>query len=112
MIGDETELSVRYLEQLFRDLKKAEIVLSKKGKNGGYQLTKPLDKITVREILNSVEGSLAPVKCIDNISCSRADGCITRDLWSSIYNEINSVIDNITLQNLVEDYQKNLRYNI
>lgn len=108
IIGDDTGLSVRYLEQLFRDLKRSQIVFSKKGKNGGYHLSKPMDEITVRDILNSVEGSMAPVKCIDNIRCSRADECITRSLWVSIYDEIKSVIDNITLKNLVEDYHRNM----
>jgi len=111
MICDETHLTVRYLEQLFRDLKKSQIVISKKGKNGGYQLAKPADEISVREILNSVEGSLAPVKCIDNKPCNRADKCITRSVWESIYEEINSVIDNITLKSLIEDYKRNLEDN-
>lgn len=104
----ETSLSQRYLDQLFRDLKTHEIVISKKGKNGGYQLAKISSDITVGEIFRSVEGSLSPVKCIDNKYCDRIDNCITRDLWVDIYDEINSVVDNITLESLVEDYKKKL----
>lgn len=104
----ETSLSQRYLDQLFRDLKTNGIVISKKGKNGGYQLNKPIAEITVGEILRAVEGSLSPVKCIDNEYCDRVGICITRDLWIDIYDEINSVINNITLQSLVDDYKRKL----
>ena len=107
-ICEETLLSQRYLDQLFRDLKTDGIVISKKGKNGGYHLNKSADEITVGEIFRSVEGSLSPVKCIDNEYCSRIDRCITRDLWIDVYNEINSVVDNITLQSLVDDYKRKL----
>lgn len=107
-ISKETSLSQRYLDQLFKDLKVHEIVISKKGKNGGYQLTKASSYISVGEILKASEGSLTPVKCIDNEYCERADSCLTRDLWINIYDEINSVIDNITLQSLVDDYKRKL----
>lgn len=107
MICDETGLSNRYLDQLFRELKNDEIVSSKKGKHGGYQLAKPAQDITVRDILVAVEGSLAPVKCIENKPCSRAEKCISRDLWTSIHREIDDVISHITLKSLTDDYRKN-----
>lgn len=107
-ISEETSLSHRYLDQLFRELKTDEIVISKKGKNGGYHLNRSAGEITVGEIFRSVEGSLSPVKCIDREYCDMIDSCITRDLWIDVYDEINSVIDNITLQSLVDDYKRKL----
>jgi Rrf2 family protein len=104
----ETSISQRYLDQLFRDLRNHNIVISKKGKNGGYQLAKPINEITVGEIFRAVEGSLSPVRCIDNEYCDRADICITRDLWVEIHDEINSVIDSITLKTLVNNYKEKL----
>lgn len=107
-ISAETSLSQRYLDQLFRELKSSGIVISKKGKNGGYQLNKPVEEITVGDILRSVEGSLAPVKCIDGKPCDRVDSCITKCLWTDIYDEINSVVDTITLKSLADDYKRKL----
>jgi len=107
-ICKETSLSQRYLDQLFRDLKNHGIVISKKGKTGGYHLAKPPADITVGDILRSVEGSLTPVKCIDNEYCDRVDSCITRDLWIDVYTELNSVVDNITLNSLVDKYKRKL----
>ncbi|MEX1378368.1 MAG: Rrf2 family transcriptional regulator [Eubacteriales bacterium] len=110
-ICTETGLSNRYLDQLFRELKNDEIVSSKKGKNGGYQLAKASDDITVKDILTSVEGSLAPVKCIDNKPCSRGNKCIAIDLWTNIHDEIEDVISNITLKSLIDDYRANKEEN-
>ena len=105
-ISLETEISEGYLEQLFRLLKSDSIIISKKGKNGGYQLAKPPSDIVVGEIFRAVEGSLSPVKCLDNQYCNRADICLTRGLWQNIYDEINDIVDNITLQSLIVDYDK------
>lgn len=109
VISRETGLSQRYLDQLFRDLKSNGKVAGKKGKNGGYSLAKPPGEMSVGEILRAVEGSLAPVKCLDNDICNMSGDCITRNLWADIYREINSVIDNITVEYLVNEYKEKLK---
>ncbi len=108
-ISSETGISMGYLEQLFRELKNSGIITSKKGKNGGYQMAKSLDKTTVGEIFRSVEGSLSPVKCIDDEYCKRYDYCISINLWKKLYDEINNVVDNITLANLLAKYKNKIK---
>lgn len=107
-ISHDTNISERYLEQLFSQLKKSCLVISKKGKSGGYRLAKPSSDITIGEILRAVEGSLSPVKCLDNENCKRSSECISRNLWGKIYDEINSVIDNATLEKLINNYKLKL----
>jgi Rrf2 family protein len=107
-ISLETNISEKYLEQLFTLLKKSSIVVSKKGKNGGYHLTRPSKDITVGDIFRAVEGSLTPVKCLDNEYCKRTNECISRNLWSRIYEKINDVIDNISLEDLICQYKNTI----
>lgn len=111
-IAERQGLSENYLEQLFAVLKKAGLVKSIRGSQGGYTLGTSADNITVGDILRALEGSLAPVDCVmENgaSSCSRYDCCVTRGIWEKIRDSINSVIDSTTLENLVEDYRKSIK---
>lgn len=108
-IAERQEISENYLEQLFAVLKKAGIVKSIRGSHGGYVLGQSPDKITVGSILRALEGSLAPVDCVmenDPEKCQRACSCVTRPVWEKIRDSVNSVVDSITLADLVEDYKK------
>lgn len=110
-IAERQGLSESYLEQLFAVLKKAGLVKSIRGSQGGYTLGEDPDKISVGDILRSLEGSMAPTDCVsENCEvhhCDNSDRCVTRGVWEKIRDGINSIIDNITLQELVEDYNKN-----
>ncbi len=109
-IAERQQLSENYLEQLFAALKKAKLVKSVRGSQGGYSLGDRPEKITVGDILRTLEGSMAPTDCVSENcgihDCGNADFCVTRGVWEKIRDGINSVIDNITLQELVDDYHK------
>ena len=104
-ISTQANISEGYLEQIFRLLKKENVISSKKGKNGGYFFDRSLDQISVGDILNAVEGSLAPVKCVEDEICNRSDECLTRDLWEDVFILINDTINNISLLSLIKDYR-------
>lgn len=110
-IAERQGLSENYLEQLFAVLKKAKLVKSIRGSQGGYTLGESPDKISVGDILRALEGSMSPTDCVsencETHHCSTSDCCITRGVWEKIRDGINNVIDNISLQELVEDYNKN-----
>lgn len=111
-IAERQGLSENYLEQLFSALKKAKLVKSIRGSQGGYTLGSDADKITVGHILRALEGSLAPVECVMEYGaapCSRYEYCVTRGIWEKIRDSINTVIDSTTLENLVEDYRKSIK---
>ena len=63
-ISERTELSMKYLEMIVGNLKKAELVESTRGKEGGYRLCKSPADYSILEILNCIEDNLAPVACI------------------------------------------------
>ncbi|ADL42178.1 transcriptional regulator, BadM/Rrf2 family [Caldicellulosiruptor obsidiansis OB47] len=108
-IAERQEISEHYLEQLIAALKKAGLVKSIRGAQGGYMLSREPSKITIGEILRALEGSLSPSECIDDIEkvdCPRAEFCVTRKVWEKVKEAIENVVDSVTLQNLVDDYKK------
>ncbi len=101
-------ISENYLEQLFASLKKSGLVKSVRGAQGGYILSKPADKITVGDVLRSLEGTLCPVECIDldlPTDCDKADVCVTAPVWAKLRDKINEVVDSFTIADLVLDYE-------
>ena len=97
-------ISDKYLEQIISVLNKAGYVRSVRGAQGGYLLKSDPETYTVGMILRQNEGSLAPVSCIedDEIICDRQEQCVTSIVYKKINDAISNVVDNITLQDLVD----------
>ena len=96
-------LSESYLEQLMGPLRKAGLVRSVRGAQGGYSLGRDPSEITVGDILRVLEGPLAPTDCVGEAEfehCGRAEGCITRSVWLRVQDSIEDVVDSITLADL------------
>ena len=109
-IAERQQISDKYLEQIVSSLNKAGFVKSLRGPQGGYRLTKKPEEYTVGMILRLIEGSLAPVACLDDDinNCTRADRCPTLILWEKLYDAISEVVDNITLADLIS-WQNNMK---
>ena len=108
-IAERQEISESYLEQLLNTLKKAGLVSSTRGHQGGYILTKDPEEITIFSIVEVLEGTLAPVHCIDKsrvLECKRKDICVTKGIWDKVRNSICSVLEAITLKELVDEQLK------
>lgn len=103
-IAKRQEISDKYLEQIISVLNKAGYVKSVRGPQGGYMLTRKPGEYTAGMILRLTEGSLAPVSCLEfEINdCVRQEQCATLELWKRVDNAVKSVVDNITLEDLVE----------
>lgn len=103
-IAARQEISEKYLEQIITALSRAGFVKSTRGAQGGYRLAKDPKEYTVGMILRAIEGSLAPVACLDDAhnECPRASTCATLTLWEQLNDAINSVVDHVTLADLVE----------
>lgn len=97
------QISEKYLEQIIHQLCKAGFVRSARGANGGYQLSHSPESYTVGMILCLMEGSLAPVPCLDfqTNTCPRAPRCATVELWKKLQDAIDDVVNNVTLADLV-----------
>jgi len=107
-VAQRQQLSETYLEQLIAHLKKAGLVKSIRGAQGGYELIRKPEEISVGEIIRTLEGPLAPSECVmDNEpECTKAENCVTRLIWEKIMEGINNVVDSITLNDMVNDYYK------
>ena len=105
-ISERQKISEYYLEQLFAPLRKANIINSIRGAQGGYILSKSPENITIYEIMEVLEGPVEISNCLDEgVSCSNTDCCATRLLWSKIKNSIDDVTKSTTLKDIVEDYK-------
>lgn len=101
-------ISVLYLEQLFTRLKAAGLVGSTRGPKGGFRLTRLPSQIRIGDILQTMEGSMALVACVDNaMLCSRADSCVTRKVWAEMKQAMDKVLESTTLQDLVKRGERN-----
>lgn len=110
-ISQRQDISDKYLEQIITQLSRAGLVKSARGAQGGYMLAKEPQEYTVGEILRLLEGNLAPVACVDDTKevCTRADECVTMEVWREIKDAVNKVVDNITLADLVEQQRQKCR---
>jgi Rrf2 family protein len=101
-------LSEQYLEQIFGRLKAAGLVESTRGAGGGYSLGAEPGKITVGQVLVALEGELSPAECVgeEATECKNACVCTTHEIWQRIYDGFNSVVNGITLQDMLDDYHR------
>lgn len=103
-IAERQHISDKYLEQIISVLNKSGYVKSVRGPQGGYILIKNPKDYTVGMILRLTEGSLAPVECLEfeENTCSRRQECVTLKVWEKIDQAVKDVVDNITLEDLLQ----------
>ena len=103
-IAQRQDISEKYLEQIVALLARAGFVTSVRGAQGGYRLVLEPKDYTVGIILRQIEGNLSSVKCLEESpnKCGRCNNCVTIEVWKQINDAVNNVIDNITLQDLLE----------
>lgn len=106
-IAERQHISVSYLEQLISKLRKAGIVNSIRGAQGGYMLAKPAEEISVGDILRALEGDLHPVDCAEiaggDSPCQGADICVTKFVWKRISDSISQAVDTLMLSDLAAE---------
>lgn len=101
-IGKRQQISARYLEQLLFSLKLAGMVSSSRGMGGGFTLAKPASEIRLLDIVQALDGPIAPVRCVDEPDqFSRSGYCAARDVWVQVKEAANKVLESVTLEDLV-----------
>lgn len=104
-ISERQNISERYLEQVFSLLRKSDLIIGKKGAQGGYTLSKYPSEITIGEILRSLEGNLLLID-VKDCESSDVEGFVNRTVWSEINKKINDYFESITLEEVVNKYKK------
>ena len=102
-IAQRQQISLMYLEHLITPLVAAEMIRSMRGARGGIWLARSPQEIKLSEVVELLEGSIAPVDCVnDPKACPRSDLCVTRDVWIELKEAMDGVLESKTLQDLVE----------
>jgi Rrf2 family protein len=109
-IAEHDGMPLAYLEHLVARLRKAGLIDSRRGSRGGYMLARPAELITTAEIVEALEGAIAPIECISQgpdgaIVCSRESDpghvCPTKLLWTKVRFSIVTALENTTLADLI-----------
>ncbi len=117
VIADAEGLPLAYLEHLVARLRRAELVESRRGARGGYSLSRPAEKITMAEVVQALEGDIAPIECITAgadgaLVCARDgtpghDPCPTKLLWTRVQGSIVRTLTDMTLADLAQPAPRN-----
>ncbi len=103
-IAERQGIPEAYLEQLIAMLRRAELVLSNRGAQGGYRLARSPEQITVGDVLRALEGGLNLVDCLEeDETCGKSCDCPSRIVWIKLRDGLNRVVDGITLRDMVEE---------
>ena len=103
-ISKRQHISEYYLEQLFSHLRKAKLIKSVRGAQGGYILNKEPKDITVSDVFDVLEGPIEISDCIEGEVCSNSSCCASRLLWEKLKESIDNVTKTMTLQDMIDDY--------
>jgi Rrf2 family iron-sulfur cluster assembly transcriptional regulator len=104
-ISERQDISLSYLEQLFGKLRRHQLVDSVRGPGGGYTLAKPLDAVSVADIIRAVDEPVDATQCGGKENCHDEHRCMTHDLWTSLNKKIYEYLDSVTLAELVAKQQ-------
>lgn len=105
-IAQRQEISANYLEQVFSTLRKAGLVKSIKGAQGGYLMAMRPSQMTVGMILRALEGNLSVVDRSENTGPDRSiQNCIQKMVWDVMTETVNNMVDQVTLEDLVNEYK-------
>jgi Rrf2 family protein len=113
-LADNEQLPVKFLEQILQALKDAGLVISARGKFGGYRLAKPMKQITIGQVVRLIDGPLAPIGCVsqtayEKCTCPDEAHCGLRMLMLDVRNAIAGILDRYTLADVVEITLRKLR---
>lgn len=100
-------IPIKFLEQIFMQLKQAGLVKTRRGKKGGYALAKPADAIAIGQVVRLIDGPLAPIGCVsqtayEKCSCPDEAHCGLRLLMLDVRNAIAGILDSFTLQQVID----------
>ncbi|MEA3454852.1 MAG: Rrf2 family transcriptional regulator [Candidatus Caldatribacteriota bacterium] len=106
-IAEKEEISEKYLSHLVIPLKSSGLISSSRGAHGGYRLAKSPPQITLKEIVQTLEGGISCVECVKNPSvCHRASKCATRSIWKKLDEKIADELSSVTLEDLANSQKE------
>ena len=103
-VAKRTDAPIKFLEQVLLDLKRGGFVESRRGKVGGYLLSRPPAQIKVGDITRFIDGPIEPLACVERgySGCKDIYKCIFRKIWREVARSTSDIIDNITFEDLAK----------
>ncbi|MBU1870322.1 MAG: Rrf2 family transcriptional regulator [Candidatus Omnitrophica bacterium] len=107
-IAKRADIPVKFSEQILLELKRGGFVQSKRGKIGGYRLSRPPSQIKLGDVVRFIDGPIEPIACLRRgyVGCNDIKVCVFRGIWQQVANSISKIIDNITFEELVKKADK------
>ncbi|MFC3860195.1 Rrf2 family transcriptional regulator [Deinococcus antarcticus] len=106
-VSDRQGLSQHYLEQIASNLRRAGFIKSVRGAHGGYRLARPPAQISAYDVVTAMEGSIAPVSCVENDhTCQSQNVCGTQNLWFRVDAALRDVLGSTTLADLISESEQ------
>ncbi len=110
-IARKENISLQFLEQIFLTLRRDGLIESTRGARGGYVLAKTPKMIPIGDIVKALEGPIAPVECLveqdeNKQTCDRQEECLTRGVWEKLRDRMREVLDDITLDDMINMAQE------
>ncbi|MDP3636104.1 MAG: Fe-S cluster assembly transcriptional regulator IscR [Azonexus sp.] len=107
-VSERQKISLSYLEQLFGKLRRYKLVDSVRGPGGGYCIARPLELVTVADIIRAVDEQLDATQCGGRENCHDEHRCMTHELWSTLNFKMYEYLSSVTLAELVETQRHKL----
>lgn len=113
-LAERTGISPKYLEHIMNRLREAQVVRSRRGAHGGYELAREASTLTVGEVVRLMDGPLAPSPCASQSAhvpcpayrCPSEARCVLRGLWTDVREAIAGVLDNTTFADLTQRHHE------
>jgi Rrf2 family protein len=102
-IAAKQEVPEPYLDQLLTTLRRAGFIRSVRGPQGGHALIRRPEELKLSEVVQALEGSLAPIACVDDPdACTRSGGCVQREVWERVRDATLEILESVSIADLAE----------
>ena len=102
-IASRQEIPEPYLDQLLTTLRRAGFIRSVRGPQGGHALIQEPHEVKMNEVIVALEGSLAPIACVDDpAACTKDGGCVQREVWERVRDATEEILKSVSIADLAE----------
>lgn len=107
VVAKRQEISEKFIHVLVGPLRSAGLIYAVRGPNGGYQLAKDPELISVYDVILAIEGRVAPVACVRELDyCGRASLCVSREVWREVGEAVENTLSSYSFQRLVSMHRE------
>jgi len=100
MFSNQSNISFLFLQKIAKSLREADLIISAKGKKGGYKLIKPISSINLKEVIEAVEGQYGVVNCTKSCHCERSKICNLKNGLNKVNQQITQYMESLKISDL------------